>query len=288
MKIIELYTKYTLAKIAFVKKHKKVFTNVFYVCLALFVMVSLALIFSNYQILHTVSDSQAKADREGGQEQMDYKEAISEIRDGYSISMTIPKLKENDSASLAASQEMKAYFLNQVESFKNNFIKNKVREGASSVLSEQNFYNTETFSFVGKRFISFSIEEIMDSQYQADIEKHMIYFTYDKQLKKLITLSDIFLTNDAFYENLSGLVYDKLLPELDTVMFYNVGRHLNTEDKEKIKEALSYKENSFRLFMISDDEVLFSFDPFTFSSGTPFSEVYSARVPIDELKEFKK
>ncbi len=290
MSLIDFYIKYNVAKIAFVKKHKKVF---YAVCI-LFIVFALALIsfaaFTFYQLRaeQTQSEYQAKIDSESGQEQMDYKEMVSESGSEYSISMSIPKLKETDQASLLASEEMKSYFLKQAESYKAKFRSDGIKEVASTVMREQNFYSVETFVFVGKRFISFSAEEIVSNQYQTYLQKYITYFSYDRKLKKLVTLSDIFVTNDAFYKKVSDLVYEAILPELDTIMFYNFGRHLNDEDKEKIRTALSNQQDSFDLFAISDNEILFSFNPFTFATGAPFSETVSVYVPMSELKEFKK
>ena len=288
MSIIDLYIKYSLAKVAFVKRHKKLVYATFFICLALLVLTSRSLVFFNSRINQIVDDSQSEVDRSSGQEQMKYIEIVSESGGEYSISMGIPKLKETDQASLLASEEMKNYFLKQAESYKAKFESDKIKEGTNTILSEQNFYSADTFTFVGKRFITFSTEEIASSQFQAGPQKHMTYFSYDRELKKLVTLSDVFVTSDAFYKKVSDLVYEAILPELDTIMFYNVGRQLNDKDKEIVKITLSYKQDSFDLFAISDDDVLFSFNPFTFSDGVPFSQTVSVRVPFSELKEFKK
>ncbi len=288
MSITQLYIKYTLAKVAFVKRHKKLVYVTFSICLALLVATSVSLVFFNNHIKKIVSDSQSEADRSSGQEQMDYKEIVSESGEEYSISVGIPKIKGTDQSSLRASEEMKNYFLKQVESYKAKFESDKIKEAPSSIFREKNFYAVDTFTFVGKRFIAFSSEEVASSQFQAGPQKHMTYFTYDSELKKLITLSDVFVTSDAFYKKVSDLVYEAILPELDTIMFYNVGRHLNDEDKEKVKSALSKQQDSFSLFFIGDGGVFFSFSPFTFSVGAPFSETLSVAVQMSDLKEFKK
>lgn len=288
MKIIDLYIKFTSKKIAFIKKYKKLVCSVFLACLFLFIITSASLIFFNNYIQQVAKDSDSMVDQATGQEQMDYKEIVSDVGDEYSVSVGIPKLKQKDEASLRASEEMKNYFLEQMESYKTNFKSSKIKEAPSSILREQNFYSGETFVFVGKRFVTFSTEEITGTQFQAFPQKHMTYFTYDKELKKLVTLSDIFVTNDVFYKKVSDLVYESILPELDTIMFYNSGKHVNEKDKERIKFALSRKKDSFDLSAIFDNEVLFSFNPFTFSDGAPFSETISIRVSFTKLKEFKK
>ena len=286
MSIIDPYIKYTLAKVAFVKRHKKIVYVTFFICLALLISTSLSLVFFNNHIKKIVSDSDSEVDKASGQEQMDYKEMVNELGDEYSISMGIPKLKEKDEASLRSSEEMKDYFLKQVESYKTNFKSNKIKEAPSSILREQNFYSAETFVFVGKKFITFSSEEINSTQFQASPQKKMTYFTYDRELKKLVTLRDIFVTSDAFYKKVSESVYETILPEFDNVMIQNTGRQLSNEDKEKIKNVLSHKEESFKLFMIDDNEITFSFNPFTFFQT--FSIPYSARIPLSSLKEFRK
>ena len=313
MKIIEIYTKYALAKVVFVKKHKKVFVIMLFICVLLFATVFLSLVFFNYQMLHLASDSQSKTDVDSGQQQIDYKEttntlvttstsktkeikvaetklntaSIEEKTDTYEIKLTFPKIPSNDNSASSTNETIKKYFENNSNDFKKD-----VADSVANLLKENRLadfpgrlseYDSDTtVIYEDDNLISYFVSEFYDLIGTAHPGHVMSTFVYDKQKGKLLTLSDVFVVNDVFYKKIASLIA------------IDVGNHMAKDsevsvkdiDTKSIQEGLSKKEKSFKNFTLSDKGVTFYFGEYVL--GSYIDGEQQSFLSFEALKEFKK
>ncbi len=316
MKIIELYTKYTLAKIAFVKKHKKIFVIMLFICVLLFATVFLSLFFFNYQMLHLASDSQSKTDVDSGQQQIDYKEttntlvttstsktkekkeikvaesklntaSIEEKTDTYKIKLTFPKIPSSDNSASFTNETIKKYFENNSNDFKKD-----VADSVADLLKENRLadfpgrlseYDSDTtVIYEDDNLISYFVSEFYDLIGTAHPGHVISTFVYDKQKGKLLTLSDVFVVNDFFYKKIASLIAIDIGKQMAKASEVSI----KAIDIKSIEEGLSKKEKSFRNFTLSDKGVTFYFGEYVLGSYVDGEQ--QSFLSFETLKEFKK
>ncbi len=210
--------------------------------------------------------------------------SIEEETVDYEVKVRYPKINSTTVRQDEANKSIEKYFNNKVASFINNTLSRMSTDAADHPNDlPKNSYIAETEKvFENEDFISFFTEEFFYYRGTAHPSHMSVTFVYGKKDDKIFTLSDVFVTSDAFYKTLTPLVTQKLTKSLEEIM----EKKLDKSSLEWVQEGLSNKEESFEKFTLSDTGVVFYFDEYEVASYVFGPQ--QVFVSYEELKKFKK
>lgn len=199
---------------------------------------------------------------------------IEEETDNYLISVEYPdNIKDKE-----ANSKMMQLLNNEMEEFKNYAPENIENAKSQLNISYSVYSNTDNI-------VSIAFDNYTYSSGAAHGFTYTFPFNYDYTKDSEITLTDIFLPDTNCAEVISTAVIPKIKEKLSVDDW--------TADEEWIKEGAGPDPQNFQSFNITDNSLVFHFDPYAvapYAAGpqhieVEFSEIYAALQPQWIYKE---
>lgn len=203
--------------------------------------------------------------------------SIEEKTESYEISVSVPVLNVAPLGNEIVNKKLSEMAEKAIVSFKDTVKDTEVRENMKSTLDAG--FTTSCTKTVCSILFSQSV------YYSGAAHPFTVTQTavFDKATGKELTLSDVFVVNDAFYTKLTSLVTAKAK---EILLEHHKDDKEYTIDTDWIKEGLKDKEKSFAQFMLNESEVTFYFDEYQLAPRV--ESLTEISLPLDSLQEFKK
>lgn len=208
---------------------------------------------------------------------------VSEKDPSYEISLTLPHIVGTDMGAITANDTIKKYYEAKILSFKKGIDSTLTENHATDIPVRASVYSADTtIVYEDTKLTSFLVNEFFDLEGSVHPSHTGMTFVYDKVGGKVMTLSDMYVINNAFYTKLETFIYSDSAKNLEKVF---EGK-LTKDQTDWIKEGLSHKDQSFKNFTLSDTGITFYFDEYVLAPYTAGPQ--KSFIPFDTLKEFKK
>lgn len=258
-------------------RHKKI----------LYALICVALTFSllGFFFVQKGADQSTKSDKDTKQVSLDISGKgvgqgadIQEVTDFYEINVSIPELSSSDSLHKEEiNTSLRALAEKSINEFKISAVSSKKIDDMKSTLDAgyRKICSLKTCTIIFSQSIYYSGSA---HPYTTIITK-----TFEKESGKIMSLSDVFLTNDTFYNTVSDAV---MVQAKSILLNHHEGERDYVPDVEWIRDGLKNKDEAFAQFSLSDEFLTFYFEEYQLAPRV--ESLTEVTIPRTLIQNFTK